>query len=181
MPWFDDPVEAIGKYSAVLRDNDEDIRSLLYRGEAYRMQRQLPEAIADFSRIIDRVSLATEDSREALGLLHAHICRGVAHVAAGNGEAAFADFNTAIEVDPDYHLGYYNRGKYWFATGEPTKAIDDHTKTIELDSGFVPAYLQRGIEWKWIREFEKANADFAVVRKYNNQCTGPKIGAPRKT
>lgn len=39
-----------------------------------------------------------------------HFNQGVANYNSGDYEQAMADYNKAVELDPDYALAYYNRG-----------------------------------------------------------------------
>ncbi|MBP6639263.1 MAG: tetratricopeptide repeat protein [Bacteroidia bacterium] len=47
-------------------------------------------------------------------------------------DRAFQDLTTAIELQPNYHLGYLNRGNIFFDRGEDDKALADYTKVLEI-------------------------------------------------
>lgn len=55
-------------------------------------------------------------------------------------DKAIADFNKAIELDPEYALAYSTRGFAYTKLGEKEKAISDFEKCIELSEN--PAFIQ---------------------------------------
>ena len=58
---------------------------------------------------------------------------------------AFADYASAIALDPRNPLIPYNRGNAYLDTRRYELAIADYTRAIELDANFALAYLNRGI------------------------------------
>jgi tetratricopeptide (TPR) repeat protein len=60
-------------------------------------------------------------------------------------QLAFADYASAMALDPRNPLTHYNRGNAYLDMGQYELAIADYTRAIELDAGFALAYLNRGI------------------------------------
>lgn len=58
---------------------------------------------------------------------------------------AIADFNKAIELDPNNVRAYVNRGLAKRSLGDSRGAIVDYNKAIELDPKSANTYFNRGI------------------------------------
>ena len=57
---------------------------------------------------------------------------------------ALADYNKAIELDPDDAIVYNNRGLLYKAQKKEDLALADFNKAIELNPKYVTAYTNRG-------------------------------------
>lgn len=55
----------------------------------------------------------------------------------GKLELAIADFDRAIELDPEYARAYYDRGSAYDARGEMARAIAEYERAQELDPGMA--------------------------------------------
>ena len=62
----------------------------------------------------------------------------------GNYQGAIADFNQAIEINPQHANAYYNRGLAKYHSKNYQGAIADYTKVIEINPQFASAYSIRG-------------------------------------
>ncbi len=85
--------------------------------------------------------------------------RTLQHSDEGKIDAAFADYNKAIELDPHNAAAYNNRGNAYYAKGEYDKAIADYTKAIKLDPAYAVVYNNRGTAYYNKGEYDKAIAD----------------------
>ena len=56
----------------------------------------------------------------------------------GDYTGAIADYDKAIELDPNYATVYHNRGLAKAEIKQYTEAIADYNKALELDPRFVP-------------------------------------------
>jgi len=83
--------------------------------------------------------------------------KSLTHDASGN---SIADYNEAIELNPNHADAYYKRGDAYDEMGEYGKAIADYNKAIELDPNHALAYYNRGCAYGEIGEYEKAIADY---------------------
>lgn len=81
----------------------------------------------------------------------------------GNHLKAIADFNTAIEIDPQYTEAYNNRGLVYNAVGDYQKAIKDYNKALEIDPQYVLAYNNRGLAYDSLGDFELAMKDYKAA------------------
>ena len=74
------------------------------------------------------------------------------------------DFNTAIQLNPEYAKAYHNRGFLYHQIGELEKAIEDYDKAIELYSDYALAYYSRGMASLCLEELGKAKLDLAIAK-----------------
>ena len=72
---------------------------------------------------------------------------------------AIAEYNKAIQLDPNHALAYYNRAYAYGEIGEYDKAIVDYSKAIELNPSDAQAYYNRGIDYQNKGDAVKAVSD----------------------
>jgi len=75
-------------------------------------------------------------------------------------EGAIADYTKAIELKPDYHAAYNNRGVARYRMGDYEEAIADWTKAIELKPDFTLGHNNRGAGYERMGKFEQAIEDY---------------------
>ena len=108
-------------------------------------------------------------SRLKQGSAEMHNAQGVTHAKTGQYDLAIADFNRALELDPDYAEAYSNRGLTYDSKGEYERAIKDYNTAIELSPHFAEAYNNRGMAYAENGEHDQALQDFskAIELKQN--------------
>lgn len=97
--------------------------------------------------------------------------RGFAYFARGNirvnkkdVQGAFADYNKAIELDPDIPNAYHSRALLQFTlNNDPAAAMYDYNKAIELSPEFITAYNDRGSLKYRIGDFQGALEDYNIA------------------
>lgn len=107
----------------------------------------------------------------------AYVNRGQYLRRQGQNDRAYADFNTAIELQPKYPLSYLNRGNIYFDRNDNDKAIADYTKVLELvgpidfskriEPVAANALSNRGAIYSRIGMRKEALADFDLALKIN--------------
>ena len=105
--------------------------------------------------------------------------RGIAYSKTDNFSAAFADFNKAIELKPDFAEAYMNRGDIYIKNkGEFDFAFADFDKAIELNPKLTGAYMHRGAAYfakgendRAIADYSKATADYSKAIVLNPDIT----------
>ncbi len=90
-----------------------------------------------------------------------HFLRAMEAQRTGNPTLAITEFTTAIQLDPQFHHAYYNRGLIYASTGNLDLAIIDYTKTIEIKPDFFPAYNNRGDIYLGRNQLDNAFSDFS--------------------
>jgi tetratricopeptide (TPR) repeat protein len=85
----------------------------------------------------------------------------------GDQDKAIADFNKAIQLNPNDAVAYSNRGLAWNKKGDQDKAIADFNKAIQLNPNFSIAYNYRGIALYKKGYLDKAIADFNKAIQLN--------------
>jgi tetratricopeptide (TPR) repeat protein len=82
--------------------------------------------------------------------------------------AAFADFETALAMDPDLSAAYVNRGNSYFATQQVDLAIADYSAALQRNpSEPYIAHFNRGLANEAKRKENLAFADFVRVTELN--------------
>ena len=63
----------------------------------------------------------------------------------GDYQGAIADYDRALELNPQFAQAYYNRGNAKRTLKDYQGAIADYDKAIELNPRFAQAYYNRGV------------------------------------
>lgn len=93
--------------------------------------------------------------------------QGLTHYHAGNYNQAIADFNQALQRDPNLTAAYHNRARTHFDQGAWDKAIADYGEVIRRQPASAEAYNLRGLALYGQGMFGKALDDFDVAIKLN--------------
>ncbi|WP_035964081.1 tetratricopeptide repeat protein [Bradyrhizobium sp. YR681] len=144
------------------KEADRDpVERLVEQGHKAIREQKLDSAISAFSAAL-RIS---PDDRD----IHFH--RGVSwsnsYYNRGNKpedrDKAIEDYTRAIEIDPEFAEGYFQRAGLLSAKGESAEAIADYSEAIDAGHKASSAYYCRGLLWQRTGEAGKANAiaDFA--------------------
>ena len=86
--------------------------------------------------------------------------RGNAYADNGEHDQAIANFDRAIDLNPDYALAFYNRGRAYNFKSEYDRAITDYSQAIQLKSNFAEAFTNRGFARARKGEYDRAIADY---------------------
>ncbi len=105
--------------------------------------------------------------------------RGVALLQAGETQAALADYESAIKLNPKFCQAHNNRGSLLSDLGHYDEAIREFDKAIEFDPYYADAYDNRANALARKGEPEKALTDYARSLKldstkptcYNNRAS----------
>nr|WP_246844304.1 tetratricopeptide repeat protein [Hydrocoleum sp. CS-953] len=63
----------------------------------------------------------------------------------GNLEKAKTNYEIALQIDPNFKVGHYNRGMILKEMGWFTEAIASYQKAIQLDADYAEAYQNLGV------------------------------------
>ncbi len=101
-----------------------------------------------------------------------YLNRGQTYYDRSDYDRAAADFTRAIEVDPNYPMGYGNRANAYAMKGEDDRAIASYDQAIRLDPNYTAAYTGRGLIYERKGNIEQARRDYnaalAVPKKYDD-------------
>lgn len=127
------------------------------RGNAYKEQGYLQEALMDYDKAIELKPRYAE----------AYNNRGIIYYRLGNHEQALMNYNKAIELNPTYAISYNNRGALYDSLGNYDRAIADYNDGIKANPRFIDAYYNRGIAYNNIGNYQQAIIDFNAVIRLN--------------
>ena len=81
----------------------------------------------------------------------------------GQYEAAIADYDVAIDLNPDYVDAYNNRGVAKSNLGQYEAAIADYDAAIDRNSDDANAYINRGEAKVQLQRIDEARQDFDMA------------------
>lgn len=116
----------------------------------------LGEKPAEAFRAVDRAVALAPDNADALAL------RGMLHQSAGRNDAAMADFNTSIALDPDGGA-VYRRGELRHAMGDVEGALADFEAAVAAHPDNPDFLLARGMMLIGSGRCDRAIRDFNRV------------------
>ena len=163
----------LNKYAEALRSIDiaiklepNDLLVLNWKAQIFQKTKQYSEAISIYDLILRKQpEVAIYNSR------------GVVKSILGQKQAAMADYDRAISINPNYAAAYNNRCIVKSALGQKQAAIADCDRAIALNPNFAEAYSSRGNTKSDLGQKQAAIADYdrAIVinpnlaEAYNNR------------
>ncbi len=82
-------------------------------------------------------------------------------------QKALADYNKALELNPDFYLALNNRGKIFFDAGHHDHAILDFQKALDINPTYVPALNNRGIWHASQNQLAEAIDDLSLALQHD--------------
>lgn len=122
-------------------------------GEKAHQAGKLTKAIELYTKAVGSRGLSRAD------LAGIYNNRGQAWRLKGAFDAALADHNKAIALNPKFYLAYNSRGIVWEIKGDLKKALEDFSKAIELNPNYPSAYYNRSGLYERMGKPEAAAAD----------------------
>lgn len=119
-------------------------------GNAYVTLKKYPEAVAAFTRAIERAPHDAPSVRN----------RGIASTHLGAYQQALNDLDNALALDPQDAVAYNHRGIAYYALGNPHQAVASFDKALELQPKLAEAYNNRGLVWRTLGNARQASKDF---------------------
>src|SRR5437764_9987637 len=77
----------------------------------------------------------------------------------GDTAGALADYNRAIEIDPNYVQAYVDRATIYESEGDYNRALNDLDQAIQINPNFEPAYRNRSNDYNRTGNFAKGLED----------------------
>ena len=91
----------------------------------------------------------------------ARLNRGIAYEALGRKTAALADYDAALDLDPNSVQAYNCRGALHANKGYLNRALEDFGKAMGVDPQFLVSYLNHGATLYRLQRYGEAIADFS--------------------
>ncbi|MCZ8117128.1 MAG: tetratricopeptide repeat-containing serine protease family protein, partial [Microcystis sp. LE18-22.4A] len=92
-------------------------------------------------------------------------------------DLALAEYNQAIELNPNYAMAYYNRGILYQDLQKYELALSDYSKAIDINPNDAKAYVNRGFIYYNQQKYDLALSDYSKAidinpndaKAYNNR------------
>ncbi len=111
-------------------------------------------AISDFTAEIESGKLQSHE------LARAYYNRGSAYGDLGEYRRAIADYDAALQIDPDDADAYNNRGNVYSNLGEHRRAIEDYDQAVRRQPGSIFAFNNRGNAYGDLGDYRRAIEDY---------------------
>lgn len=157
-----DYTSAIALFDLALQFDSSNYQTYYNLGMAQQNMGLFDIAISNYSKAL-QITKERDEKSQVLS------SRGTAFAANGDYERAIADYDKALELDPENPMIYSNRGLSWTAKGDNNRAILDFTKAIVLDNTYYSAYSGRGIAYFHLKDLHKALQDYSQALTINKQ------------
>jgi tetratricopeptide (TPR) repeat protein len=116
-----------------------------------------------FDRIREIHALLEEDHQTADRRASLAFEQGNIFYADQNYEAAIASYDQALQIKPDYHEAWYNRGSSLAKLGQYETAIASFDQALQIKQDDHNAWSSRGISLAKLGQYETAIASFDQV------------------
>lgn len=155
---------AMAALKLATKHNRSYIFAYMERANAYRMNHQPSEAIADYTTIIEDLKVEQPE---------VYVNRGLAYMEAGDELNALEDLNKGINLDDKRAVAYINRGIIHEHQGNLLQSLADFTKAIELQNEArqptAQAYNNRGIVKGKLGLYDEAIEDFEEALRLDSR------------
>jgi len=83
----------------------------------------------------------------------------------GDKDKAMADFNDAIQMNPNFAEAYFYRGEIYGDKNDYDKAIAEYTQAIKVNPKILQSYYARALTYELKEDYDKAIIDYTEVIK----------------
>ncbi|MEW4529757.1 tetratricopeptide repeat protein [Maioricimonas sp. JC845] len=154
-----DPERALELYDAALEREPHPPMSVYVlhnRGRVLIQLGRVEQALPDINLAIDQA-----EGKLPTGFM----LRGICHRKQGRLEDALADFDQALQIDPDFADALNNRGLVRLMQNDLDAAEADFNRAIALRPDLAEPYANRGVVYRRRNRFDKAIADYTRALK----------------
>ncbi len=140
----DEPKEALADFARALELDTTDLAALTGRARASAALGDHAGATSSWTLAIEQAGSATPKAHEAsqaIGTMYLE--RGTASLAAGNTDAALADFGKILELDPNNTAAHIARGNAYFKLNDRARTLDAFDRAAKIDPSDIRPYMAR--------------------------------------
>jgi len=109
----------------------------------------------------------TAPAPKPAGDAQAYFRRGFGHYRKGELDQALADYNRALELDPNLAGAYLDRGIVYSQKGDQDRAVTDYNRALELNPSDAKVYYNRGLAYNRRGDWDQAIADCTRALELN--------------
>jgi serine/threonine-protein kinase len=149
---------AIEDYTQALHRDPAHSKAYYHRGLARQALGDPQGAIEDFSQAIALQPAGASEAGVA-AQAELYLQRAIAYLGNNALEAALADCEQALRLNPELAPAYFYRGLARQELRDPAGALADFNRALELDPQLTKVYLNRGIAHLDLGQLEAALAD----------------------
>jgi len=151
---LEDPNQAFEDADTAIKLNPEIGDAYLYRGRVYLLKGETKNALNDFTDALHRAPECKEE---------VYLFCGMAYNILEYYTQAIADYNKALELNPDYTVVYFNRGNAYYHAKNYNPAIEDFNMALKFEQDKAKVYFSRGNAYDGQEDYDLAIADFDKV------------------
>jgi len=148
------PQDALESFKQAIKLNPNFIKAYLGLGDAHVSLREYAKAAGDYGKVI---SMRPDKARLA------YFKRGEINFLLGQLQQAMADFQAAIEIDPNYADAHMSLGNTFFKLKSYEQAIKYYDRVLEANPDRDLAAFRRGRSYYILKEFPEAIRDFSYA------------------
>jgi tetratricopeptide (TPR) repeat protein len=89
--------------------------------------------------------------------------RGLMYFHMGQIERAIANYNRALELNPDLAAAYNNRANCYVTQGEEIEALIDYDRALEINPFHLRALINQGITFRHLGMYREALDNFDIA------------------
>lgn len=91
--------------------------------------------------------------------------RGLIYFQSGQREKALADYNKALQLNPELDSAYNNRANYYASNGKLAEALTDYETALDLNPGNTRTWINQAITFRELGLYDLAleNLDMALM------------------
>lgn len=143
MAWLkeEEPKEALLDFSRALEIDETDLRSLAGLARANSATGDHNAAAAAWTRALEQAARLQSDPASLDGEMYLE--RGTAWLAAGNSDAALADFAKVLELNPKNTAAHIARANTYCKLNDRDRALDEFDRASKIDPSDIRPYMAR--------------------------------------
>ncbi|KAF3600868.1 hypothetical protein F2Q69_00032722 [Brassica cretica] len=135
-------------------------------GEAWKRRGQARAALGEFAEAVEDLTRALELEPKSPDILHE---RGIINFRSKDFTAAVKDLSICLKQEKDNKSAYTYLGLAFASLGEYTKAEEAHLKSIQLDSNYLEAWLHLAQFYQELADHSKALECIDQVLQVDNR------------